>query len=220
MRPERRSADTRNKILEVAEREFARDGFAGAHLQRIASQVGVQKTALYYYFPRKAALYEAVLVRMLEDFDQTLTEAVDRPGSPEERLERLLDALNDLLAERRTYSQILIRIFVDRVEIPGDVLGPLIERVVGRLLRFYRQGIDAGTFAKLSPRHFFQTLLGASVFHYATGSFGAAVLDVDDIFTASAVRWRRRELREFVRRAVLRRPDEPAEGERETGGEA
>ena len=68
-------------MLEVAEREFARRGYDGAHLQHIASQVGVQKTALYYYFESKAALYEAVLVRMLETFDARVREAVERPGS-------------------------------------------------------------------------------------------------------------------------------------------
>ena len=209
----RRSADTRTKMLEVAEREFARDGYAGAHLQRIAGQVGVQKTALYYYFESKAALYEAVLARMLEAFDETVTEALARAGTPEERLRQLLDALNDLLAERRTYSQLLIRIFVDRVEIPGERLEPLIERVVGRVLRFHREGVLAGAFVKLSPRHFFQTLLGATVFHFASGEFGAVVLGVDDLFTHSAVAWRRDEVRRFFLRAVLPEPpEEPEEG--------
>jgi AcrR family transcriptional regulator len=45
-----RVGDTRTKILEVAESEFAAEGYAGAHLQKIAEQVGVRKTALYYYF--------------------------------------------------------------------------------------------------------------------------------------------------------------------------
>jgi TetR/AcrR family transcriptional regulator len=89
MRPHSRGADTRNKILDVAEQDFARSGFAGAHLQHIAEQVGVQKTALYYYYPSKAALYEAVLVRMLEAFDQAVSKAIDGPESPAGRLERL-----------------------------------------------------------------------------------------------------------------------------------
>ena len=205
MRSNRRGAATRHKILDVAEQEFARSGFAGAHLQHIAEQVGVQKTALYYYYPSKVALYEAVLVRMLEAFDQTVSKAIDRPESPEKRLERLGDSLNDLLSEQRNYSQILIRIFVDRVDMDGVTLRPLIERVVGRLLAFYREGVDANAFAKLSSRHLFQSLLGASVFHYATGEFGAQVLGVDDIFTQSAVAWRREEVRRLVLRGVLRR---------------
>lgn len=210
MRSNRRGAATRHKILDVAEQEFARNGFAGAHLQHIAEQVGVQKTALYYYYRSKAALYEAVLVRMLEALDQTVSKAIDAPESPASRLERLGDALNDLLSERRNYSQILIRIFVDRVEIEGAALQPLIERVVGRLLGFYREGIDANAFAKLSSRNLFQSLLGLCVFHYATGEFGAQVLGVDDIFTESAVAWRREEVRRLVLRGVLRRqpPDD------------
>ena len=206
MRSNRRGAATRHKILDVAEQEFARNGFAGAHLQHIAEQVGVQKTALYYYYRSKAALYEAVLVRMLEAFDQTVSKAIDAPESPASRLERLADALNDLLSERRNYSQILIRIFVDRVEVEGAALRPLIERVVGRLLAFYREGIDANVFAKLSSRNLFQSLLGLCVFHYATGEFGAQVLGVDDIFTESAVAWRREEVRRLVLRGVLRDP--------------
>jgi TetR/AcrR family transcriptional regulator len=201
----RRGADTRNKILDVAEQAFARSGFAGAHLQHIAEQVGVQKTALYYYYPSKAALYEAVLVRMLETFDQAVTRAVERPEPAGRRLERLIDVLNDLFAEQRNYSQILIRILVDRVEIDGVTLQPLMGRVVGRLLAFYREGVDAGAFVKLSSRNLFQSLLGACVFHYATGEFGAQVLGIDDIFTQNAVAWRREEVRQLILRGVLRR---------------
>lgn len=201
---ERRSADTRTKILEVAEAEFAREGYAGAHLQGIAEQVGVQKTALYYYFDSKAALYQAILVRMLEEFDRTVREVLDPPAEPADRLRRLLDALNDLFAEHHTYSKILVRIFVDRIELgPETQLRPIIERVIGRVLRFHREGTDAGVFVKRSGRHFVQTLLGGLLFHYASGVFGAVLLDVEDIFTASAVAWRRQEVSEFVLRAVL-----------------
>ena len=205
MRPSRRGAETRKRVLDVAEEAFAQSGFAGAHLQHIAKQVGVQKTALYYYFPSKAALYEAVLVRMLEAFDQTVCMAIDTRESPASRLERLGDALNDLLSERRNYSQILIRIFVDRVTVDGGGLRPLIEGIVGRLLAFYREGIDANAFARLSSRNLFQSLLGILVFHYASGEFGARVLGVDDIFSEKASAWRREEVRKLVLRGVLQR---------------
>ena len=76
-----RVGDTRTKILEVAEAEFASEGYAGAHLQKIAEQVGVRKTALYYYFDSKAALYTAVITTMLEAFDRCVGNgARDRPS--------------------------------------------------------------------------------------------------------------------------------------------
>ena len=201
------SLDTPAKLLEVAEREFAERGFAGAHLQAIAEQVGVQKTALYYYFPSKEALYVAVLQHMLEDFDRTVAGALDSPSSPVERLDRLPDSVNALLAERRNYARILVRILVDQVRLEGQPLRPLIEKLIGRQLAFYREGVEAGVFVKLSTRHLYQSVLGAMVFHYATGSLGAAVLGVDDIFTQRVVTWRSEEIRKLLRHGVL--PPEP-----------
>lgn len=205
-RPERRSADTLNKILEVAEQEFAREGFPGAHLQRIAEQVGVQKTALYYYFPSKRALYEAVLARMLAEFDAALSEVLDRPGGADELLPILLDRMNDILAERRNYSQILVRIFVDRVPLQGDEVEALVVRIVGRLLVYIRSGMDAGVFVRRSCRHLLQSMLGMVVFHYATGESGARLIGRDDLFTREAIAWRRLEVRRLAMRAILVKP--------------
>ena len=142
----RRSIDTRQKILEVAETQFARKTYAGAHLQSIAEEVGVQKTALYYYFPSKGALYLAVLERMLEDFERTVVGVIRRDANHRERLEQLLDGLNGLLSERRNYSQILIRIFVDRAEVDLNSLQPVLENVIGAILNFYHEGVEPGEF--------------------------------------------------------------------------
>ena len=72
-----RSADTREKMLEVAETRFAQKGYDGAHLESIARDVGVRKTALYYYFESKEALYVAVLERMLTEFDRTVSGVIE-----------------------------------------------------------------------------------------------------------------------------------------------
>jgi len=209
---DRNGLDTRDKILEVAEHLFAVEGYSGAHLQGIAEQVGVQKTALYYYFPSKAALYGTVLARILDAFDRTVRQALESQGSHADRLVRLLEDLNDLLAEHANYAYILIRLFVDPVRIEDDSLGATVRQVVERILLFYREGVDRGAFAKRSSRHLFQSVLGASVFHYATSGFGAAVRGVDDIFTRGAVAWRREEVRELFLRGVLLDGDDESRG--------
>ena len=87
-----------------------------------------------------------------------------------------------------------------------DVVFPPISRLVGRMLRFVGEGVESGVFARFPERNLFQTILGAIVFHYASDGFGAAVLDVDDIFGSSAGSWRREELRRFVLRGLLKNP--------------
>jgi TetR/AcrR family transcriptional regulator len=76
-------------MLEVAERRFAEKGYDGAHLESIASEVGVRKTALYYYFASKEDLYVAVLERILLEFDRTITSALETNRPTVERLHAL-----------------------------------------------------------------------------------------------------------------------------------
>lgn len=200
----RRGGDTRERILEIAETQFARKGYEGAHLEGIASEVGVRKTALYYYFESKAALYTAVLERMLLAFDRAIAEVLEDRRSPAEQMAALLDAINDLLAVHPNYSQILIRIFVDRIAIDVSKIAPIIERLIFSVLSFYRRGRQEGMFREFSSRHVFQSVLGMAIFHYAAGDFSAMLLDVDDLFAPRSVEWRREQFRDLLLRGVLR----------------
>lgn len=64
-RKERNAAATRQRLLDVAEREFAARGFAGARLREIAEGAGVQPALIHHYFTDKQGLYRAVLDRAL-----------------------------------------------------------------------------------------------------------------------------------------------------------
>ncbi|MFM6852721.1 MAG: TetR/AcrR family transcriptional regulator [Sphingopyxis sp.] len=53
--------ETRRNILEVAAREFADKGLAGARIDEIADRTNSSKRMIYYYFGGKDELYRAVL---------------------------------------------------------------------------------------------------------------------------------------------------------------
>ena len=55
------SAATRARLLDAAYAEFADRGFAGARVNRIASESGANKQAIYLYFASKEGLFDAVL---------------------------------------------------------------------------------------------------------------------------------------------------------------
>jgi AcrR family transcriptional regulator len=63
--PERRrdAERTRREILDVATREFADRGFAGARVDEIAARTRTTKRMIYYYFGGKEQLFVAVLER-------------------------------------------------------------------------------------------------------------------------------------------------------------
>jgi AcrR family transcriptional regulator len=66
---------TKREILEVATREFADQGFAGARVDEIANQTRTTKRMIYYYFDSKEQLFVAVLERAyatIREAEQTI----------------------------------------------------------------------------------------------------------------------------------------------------
>ncbi|MFI0355794.1 TetR family transcriptional regulator [Actinomadura sp. 9N407] len=64
----RRDAErTRAEILDVAQREFARHGYAGARVDEMAALMRTTKRMIYYYFGNKEKLYIAVLEKVYSE---------------------------------------------------------------------------------------------------------------------------------------------------------
>src|SRR5215218_84310 len=77
----------RQQILEAATEEFAAKGFLGTTIKDIAQRAKLRSQALiYWYFPTKEALFEAVLGTHLPIFQVVLDPAPLRERPPEEVL--------------------------------------------------------------------------------------------------------------------------------------
>jgi TetR/AcrR family transcriptional regulator len=67
-RRQQRSADTRERILNVAYSEFAELGFEGTSTRVIAAKAGVQHPLVIYHFKNKEGLWKAVLTAAGSNF--------------------------------------------------------------------------------------------------------------------------------------------------------
>jgi AcrR family transcriptional regulator len=54
--------ETEVLILDAARKVFLENGFDGATMQQIASEAGINKALLHYYFRGKDRLFEAVFI--------------------------------------------------------------------------------------------------------------------------------------------------------------
>src|SRR5262249_38699841 len=76
------SARTREQILNRATDEFARLGFEGGRVDRIAARCHLSKNMLYYYFESKERLFVAVLERMYERMQDRQKDLALRTNDP------------------------------------------------------------------------------------------------------------------------------------------
>ncbi len=87
------SSKTRQQILQAALRSFAHLGYAATSVQQIVDAAQVSKPALYYYFPDKAKLFEALVHEAHDQRYQLMQEAAARGRTVAEKLTEVIAAL-------------------------------------------------------------------------------------------------------------------------------
>lgn len=205
------SPSSREKILEVAEAHFARRGFSGVGLREVAVAAGLGKSSLFHHFESKAQLYFEVLERVLGRIQERLEPALARPADPIQRLEGWVDALVDALAEHPTTARLLLRGLVEEEDFPEQPLpeAQRAERLLAEILQgihgLLREGIEQGAFRKVSVPHTVQTLIGATVYHFASGEVGESIMG-RPLLSAEAVRRRKQELRNLLHQGLAAAP--------------
>ena len=139
--------DRRHQILDAALEEFASNGFHGATIKRIAQRAKLRSQALiYWYFPAKEALFEAVLSQHLPIVQLVLdpTTLLERP--PQDVLPQIAHAY--LSAAERPGAQRLLRLLapelIRRPEVANAVGGPLITRILDFMKTYLTHQIALG----------------------------------------------------------------------------
>ena len=106
-------ADTRQRLLDIAEQLFAERGFYGVSIAAIANEMGFTKQGVLHYFKSKEKLYGAILQRISDDFQERQTEAEQVFEEPTERLKQFYSELaepNDINTRR---TRLLMRELLD-----------------------------------------------------------------------------------------------------------
>lgn len=209
---------SRDKILDVAEARFARRGYAGVGVRELAEAAGLSKSSLFHHFRSKDLLYLAVLDRIFDRIELHIGPALSSEGSFVERVDRAVDGLIDAMAERPTTPRLVLRSLFEDDDIPEDdpaseIINKRLDGLITAFVELIRQGIASGDFREVSPLHTIQTLIGATVFHFASGDFGEALLG-GPLFAAEAVSQRKREVRSLIHNGLLIGPKGAQESSR------
>ena len=112
------SSKTRQHILRAALKRFAHSGYAATSVQQIVSDAKVSKPTLYYYFPDKSGLFQALVNEALDERYQLVQEAAAGAAGLRGQLTAILVALFEYFRKNRD----LVRIsFATMFAAPGEV---------------------------------------------------------------------------------------------------
>ena len=178
--PSERSAETRQRILDAALREFAANGLAGARTEAIASAAGVNKALLYYYFDSKEKLYMAALEMIATRVRDTSMAVFLRDCSPGERVLRTaLSHFDRILAQQEFQSlmqQEMMRLHKGEPELMPILIKRVFEPVMIMYQSMVREGIASGELIDADWMQIHLASLGANVFYFLSAPVWRIVL--------------------------------------------
>ncbi len=125
------SQNTREKVLDTAERLFAENGFDSTTMRHLVSKAGVNLAAIHYHFGSKQVLLDEVILRRQIPIDEkrlsNLKELENRAKNDAIGLEALIEALIDPLLEcsrdlpnGRHWLVLLMRLRMESRELPNS----------------------------------------------------------------------------------------------------
>jgi TetR/AcrR family transcriptional regulator len=200
----RRDTQTEARILDAAHTVFVRRGTAGARMQEIANEAGVNKALLHYYFRNKDRLSQAVFQRVAAALFSRIAMVLTSEGELEDKVRGLIAAYLDQLSRTPFvpgYVLSELNLHPDRagqfLELISRATGASPSGIIGLLQRQIDARVRAGSMRAIEADQFFTNLVSLCVFPFAAKPLLCAVLQMDDRGFADYIERRRTALPQF-----------------------
>lgn len=199
--PDKGQRSTRDLILDEAVVCFAERGYDGTSLNDIAAGVGIRRPSLLHHFASKELLYGNVFERILSDWLERVSEAVEMDGTGWDKVELVLRAGFALFEDHPDYVRMMRREALDggvRLGIDlASVLKPLFEAAA----EYLDEMMAAGKLRRHDSRHLLIMGYGAILSYFSDAPFITDLLE-DDALTSEQIGVHREAVVAFFRSAL------------------
>jgi AcrR family transcriptional regulator len=139
-------SDTRERILEVAERLFREIGYQKTTVADIAKMLRMSPANVYRFFDSKKAIHEGVARSLMGEVEIEAQRIADTPGPAAPRLRELLTTVHRMNCERYIGDAKLHEMVAVAMEESWEVCVAHIERITEMIGAVIAQGMASGEF--------------------------------------------------------------------------
>ncbi|MEO5723459.1 MAG: TetR/AcrR family transcriptional regulator [Ilumatobacteraceae bacterium] len=151
--------ERKQQLLQIAQRMFAVNGYAGTHIADICTSAGVAKGLFYWYFPTKESLFAEIVRSMRKQLRRAQATAMDPTADAVTRIRQGTESSVRFMAEHRSYFALL------DVERSDHAVASLLREgsdvYADDVIRLVREAQQSGEIADGDPRFYAIGVLGA-----------------------------------------------------------
>ena len=191
------------RILTAAKKVFLLKGMAGARMQDIADEAGINKALLHYYFRSKEKLFETIFKEASGQFFPKIAHIIDSEIPFFQKIERFCSEYINMMQQNAYLPLFVLNEINQRPE-------HFLQKVwTGRskpdpqkFLDQIEREIKKGKIRRVSPLHLLMNLISMTIFPFVSKPMFQRNLGLDDLQFRSVMEQRKKEIPRFIIAAI------------------
>ena len=139
--------DKKERILEVAQKVFARFGIQKSTMDEIAKKARMGKATLYYYFKSKEDIFSEVIKKESQILKQKLIEEIIKADTPQAQIKAYVHTRMKHLKELSNYYTTLTDEYMEHYSFVEKERAEFTEHEINTLKSILLGGVEKGIFA-------------------------------------------------------------------------
>ncbi|QHS63503.1 TetR/AcrR family transcriptional regulator [Chitinophaga agri] len=174
--------NTEELIIEAARKIFVKRGLAGARMQDIADEAGINKAMLHYYYRSKEKLFEIVFNEAFSSVVSALGQILEGQMPIEDKIRKVIDNYINGIAEVPYLPIFILNEINQQPEIMVKRLSS--QAAFPSILAFMKEVIEAGkngTIKNVSPIQLFLNIISLCIFPFVARPLVQGIFQQDNI---------------------------------------
>jgi TetR/AcrR family transcriptional regulator len=199
----KRDQTTEEKILTAAKLVFVQKGMAGARMQDIADEAGINKALLHYYFRNKEKLFEIIFLEAAGKLFPVINQVFSADLPLFEKIERFCEEYITIISEN-PYLPLFVLNEVNRdpeyflQKVWSGKSRPQPEKFLEQIER----EVKKGTIKRISPLHLLMNLISVTIFPFVAKPMFQKNLGLDELQFRAVMEQRKKEIPRFIIDAI------------------
>ena len=191
------------RILGAARKVFTTKGMAGARMQDIANEAGINKALLHYYYRDKEKLFETIFLEEAQKFFPKINAIFQSDDPLFEKIEKFVNEYIDEMLENPYLPWfVLNEINRDPDQFMYKIWGKDNLPKPGKFLEQIEKEVKKGTIKRINPVHLMMNLLSMTIFPFVARPMITRNMRMSESQFSQAMEQRRKEIPKFIIDAI------------------
>jgi TetR/AcrR family transcriptional regulator len=190
---------TEEKILAAAKKVFVAKGMAGARMQDIADEAGINKALLHYYFRNKEKLFEVIFLEAAQKLFPKINSIFESDMALFEKIENFCEEYITIMSENPYLPLFVLN---ELNQNPENFLNKIWNKQKfpkpQKFLEQIEKEVKNGAIKNISPLHLLINLISMCIFPFVGKAMIQFINNLDELQFRNIMIQRKKEIPKFI----------------------